>query len=275
MTIPLLILILIILISLYSVLGRKILRGHKRRKLHQKPFPRSWRIIIENNVPLFNRLPKALQGELLGHILVFLDEKKFEGAAGLQMDDEIKLTIAAQACILLLNRETDYYSRLYSIIVYPQEFQVPKKVAIDSHHHIESSETHLGESWKTGAVVLSWDHIKKDIHDFKDGSNLILHEFAHQLDQEDGSADGTPRLDRSSHYLTWARVLGREFYNLQSRIKLGIPSLLDEYGATNEAEFFAVATEFFFEKPEQLYRLHPDLYEELKKFYRQNPMEYI
>ena len=272
--IGILILLLIVLaaVAVPAILRRR--RDTRRVQLRRKPFPAEWRGILERNVPLYNHLPPHLKDQLHGLIHIFLAEKNIEGAAGLEITDEIRVTIAGQACILLLNRETDYYPRLYSIVVYPHSYEVDKPLVFSGRQHIEATETRLGESWPTGAVVLAWDHVRQGAADVHDGHNLVFHEFAHQLDQENASADGIPDLGRSSRYITWARVVGREYTGLQEHVKAGMASLLDQYGATNEAEFFAVATECFFERPDQMKKQYPELYEELRRFYRQDPSDY-
>jgi MtfA peptidase len=273
MTGALILLILVLGAFLFPAIGRKR-REARRELLRRKPFPPEWRHTLERNVPLYHHLPAALREQLHGHIQVFLAEKNFEGAAGLEISDEIRVTIAGQACILLLNREIDYYPRLYSIIVYPNQYEVDKPLFFSGQQHLEATETRLGESWPNGAVVLAWDHVRRGAADIHDGHNLVFHEFAHQLDQENARADGIPNLGRASRYITWARVVGREYRDLQQHVKTGMASLLDQYGASNEAEFFAVATECFFERPRQMKAQYPELYEELKEFYRQDPVAY-
>ena len=271
----LLILLIIVLAAVAVPAISRRRREARREQLRRKPFPPVWRGILERNVPLYNHLAPPLKEQLHGLIHIFLAEKNIEGAAGLEVSDEIRVTIAGQACILLLNRETDYYPRLYSIVVYPHSYEVDKPLFFSGRQHIEATESRLGESWPTGAVVLAWDHVRQGAADVHDGHNLVFHEFAHQLDQENASADGIPNLDRISHYITWARVVGREYKDLQQHVKSGMASLLDQYGATNEAEFFAVATECFFERPAQMKAQYPELYAELKEFYRQDPVTYI
>ncbi|MFH0953885.1 MAG: M90 family metallopeptidase [Verrucomicrobiota bacterium] len=268
-----LLLLLLAAVLVVPALARRR-RAARRERLRRKPFPAEWRAILERNVPLYRHLPEPLQQQLHGHIHVFLAEKNFEGAGGLEMNDEIRVTIAARACILLLNRPTDYYPRLYSIIVYPEAYEVDEPVYFSGSHHIESTDIHLGESGPTGAVVLAWDQASRAGRRPEDGHDLVLHEFAHQLDQENASSDGIPILQNTSGYLTWARVLGKEYRRLQRRAEAGQPTLLDQYGATNEAEFFAVATECFFDQPQQMKRQYPELYEELKRYYSQDPAAY-
>jgi Mlc titration factor MtfA (ptsG expression regulator) len=195
-------------------------------------------------------------------VAVFLDEKNFEGAGGLEMTDEIRVTIAAQACVLLLHRDTDYYPGLLSIVVYPSTFK--RK----SHKHgLEGEATLLGESHSYDRVVLAWDSVRSGAANMHDAHNVVLHEFAHQLDYEDGLYDGTPALPNRSAIRTRAKVFSEDFAQLSAEGD----AVLDGYGAENSAEFFAVATETFFEKPEQLRSTHPKLYEQLALYFKQDP----
>jgi len=248
-------------------------RQARRERLFASPFRDDWVAILQRNVPLYQLLPEPLRRELHGHINVFLDEKNFEGCGGLEVTDEIRVTIAAQACILLLNRNTKCYPRLVSILVYPSAY-VANKVRQGGSTEVVGDQARLGESWQHGAVVLSWDDVMRGSRDIKDGHNVVLHEFAHQLDQEDGSADGTPILEQRSSYVVWARVLSRDYEELRKKVRRGRRTVIGHYGATNEAEFFAVLTETFFEKPKQLRVKHPELYDEIKDFYKVNPLEW-
>lgn len=243
----------------------------RRERRRAEPFPAGWLEIIERNVPYYGRLPEPDRTELQGHIQVFLDEKHFEGCGGLELTDEIKVTIAAQACLLLLHRETDYYKRLITILVYPSAYVANGVESLGGGLVLEGPQGRLGEAWTDGVVVLSWDDVRSGAADIRDGQNVVLHEFAHQLDQEDGVADGAPTLAHRSSYVAWARHLGSEYEQLRKDENQGRKTVLDTYGATNPAEFFAVATECFFEKPAQLRKKHPELYEELKAYYRQDP----
>lgn len=203
---------------------------------------------------------------------MFLAEKNFEGCGGLEMTDEIQVTIAAQACILLLHCPHDYYPGLVSIVVYPSTYRAPKRRLFPDGTVSDHPEPRAGEAWLHGTIVLSWDAVKRSAAAVTDGYNVVFHEFAHRLDQEDGRADGAPILPSLARYASWARVLGREYGALQMDTEAGRQTLLDKYGATDPAEFFAVVTECFFEQPAQLKARHPQLYEELKTFYRQDPV---
>ncbi|WP_437965622.1 M90 family metallopeptidase [Sorangium sp. So ce260] len=247
------------------------LRRRRRAAVRRAPFPPAWRAILDRNVPCFGRLPAEDQEELLGHIQVFLAEKPFEGCGGLEVTDEIRVTVAAQACLLLLHRETDYYPDLEVILVYPSTYVARGREVRDGGVVVEGGRARLGESWSRGAVVLAWDGVLAGAADVSDGHNLVLHEFAHQLDQEEGPADGAPELPERSMYAAWARILGREYERLLRDEASLKRTVIDPYGATNPAEFFAVVTEAFFEKPRKLRAKHPELYDQLKAFYRQDP----
>ncbi|MDH3217013.1 MAG: zinc-dependent peptidase [Candidatus Krumholzibacteria bacterium] len=251
------------------------MKKRRRQRLLAAPFPPAWLEHIERNFPLYRRLPARDQQELLGHIKVFVAEKHFEGCGGLEITDEIRVTIAAQACLLLLNRKTDYYPRVTSILVYPSAYIARAYDRAGGGAVSEFDDVRLGEAWSHGTVVLSWDDVKHGAADIRDGRNLVLHEFAHQLDGESGTTRGAPVLEQHSMYVAWARVLGDAYEKLRSDAVRGRRTVLDTYGATNEAEFFAVITEAFFERPKELKRTHPELYDQLKAFYRQDPMSYF
>lgn len=248
------------------------LKRIRRKRLRQKPFPQSRIDILRKNVPLYGRLSAADQQELHGHIQVFLAEKYFEGCGGLTVTEEMRVTIAAQACILLLHRKTGYYPKLVSILVYPNAYLAHHRERNAAGLVTEEIQQRLGESWSHGTVVVSWDDVRAGAADAQDGHNVVYHEFAHQLDIEDGQqADGSVILPRRSMYIAWARILGREYVALKRAVAAGRKTVLDSYATTSPAEFFAVATECFFETPVLLKMKHPELYEELKLYYQQDP----
>jgi len=221
-------------------------------------------------------MPEELQMQIQGLIQVFLDEKRFIGAGGLDITDEMRVTVAAQACLLLLNRSTQVYPNLHTIFMYPSAYRTTRETTTQSGTVAKPAQTRLGESWTRGPVVLAWDHSKQGGRNFRDGRNVVIHEFAHQLDQADGVADGTPILDDKRSYASWAETLGYEFGELQRRAgKRHRRAVLDAYGATNEAEFFAVASESFFEKPKQMADKHSELFEELKAYYQVDPTQWL
>ncbi|HEY1685158.1 MAG TPA: M90 family metallopeptidase [Tepidisphaeraceae bacterium] len=249
--------------------------GFKTRRINRlrsQPFPSSWVSILLQNVAYYEQLSSAEQQELQRTINVFVAEKNFEGCGGLEMTDEIRVTIAAYACILLLHIEHhNYYPRLQSILVYPHAYMVPEAQQIVGSLVLGGDSMRSGESWGDGVVVIAWDHVRHRPTEHGSSGNVVLHEFAHQLDQEKGMATGAPVLPKTSMYQAWARILGREYQALSDAAAADRPTLLDKYGATNPAEFFAVATESFFEQPIQLKELHAELYEELKLYYGQDP----
>jgi MtfA peptidase len=246
-----------------------------RRQLRAQPFPANWRSIVARNMPIFRRLPRADQAELLGHIQVFLDEKYFEGCGGLEVTDDIRVTIAAQACLLLLHRQTDYYPRLVTILVYPSAYIAREDRYLGDNIWEQGDDARLGHTGsRMGSLVLAWDEARRGAADPADGTNLVLHEFAHQLDFEDSQTDGAPCLSTRRESLAWARVMRREFETLRRADEAGTPTILDKYGTTNPAEFFAVATEAFFERPRALRAKQPEIYAQLAGFYRQDPARY-
>jgi MtfA peptidase len=252
-----------------------LLKQHRRRRLRVQPFPKDWLKTIERNVSFFRRLSASDQAELLGHMQVFLAEKRFEGCDGLEITDEVRVTIAAQACLLLLHRKTDYFPRLLTILIYPSQYVAEEKRQIHEHVWEEGKTVRLGETGRQlGAVVFAWDAVKSGATDSADGKNVVIHEFAHQLDFENYATDGAPSLATREQQLSWREVMKAEFASLRAADETGIPTLLDTYGATDPAEFFAVSVEAFFERPRALRARHPKLYAELQKYFRQNPVEY-
>ncbi|HEY3254306.1 MAG TPA: M90 family metallopeptidase [Polyangiaceae bacterium] len=245
-------------------------KNRRREALRQQPLSLDERAVLDKNIPYLRGLSSEDRSELEALVRIFLAEKSFEGCGGLVLTDEIKLTIAGQACLLLLHRETDIYPNVDSILVYPSAYRVPTQQH-EGMVVIEEDQARLGESWQRGLVVLAWDHVLSGAEQPRDGQNVVLHEFAHQLDSEDGVMNGTPDLGARARFTAWAHVLGDEFDELSQRLHAGRTSDIDPYGATNPAEFFAVLTEMFFEKPRALQRRHPELYAELADFYKQDP----
>ncbi len=213
-------------------------------------------------------MPGLLRQELRRHVPVFLAEKRFYGCGGLEISEAIRLLIAAQACLLILNRKTDYYGKLQSILVYPSAFVVNRELVDEAGVCTTRREPRIGESWEVGRVIIAWDEMEGDAGDRLEGENIVLHEFAHQLDQEDGVTDGTPVLDSVARYRMWAEMLGSEFRTLRDKASRGEATVMAHYGAEDAGEFFAVATESFFEQPERLSREHPALYAALRDYYR-------
>jgi MtfA peptidase len=251
------------------------LKQRRRHRLRAGPFRDDWLATIKRDVAFFHRLSATDQAELLGHVQVFLADKRFEGCDGFEITDEVRVTIAAQACLLLLHRNTDYFPRLLTILVYPSTYLVEERQHLHGHVWQEGKIARLGETGRwLDALVLAWDAVKSGAAYPSDGKNVVLHEFAHQLDYENQAEDGTPALATRDQQLSWQEVMRTEFESLRAADETGIPTLLDTYGANNPAEFFAVSTEAFFERPRALRACHPKLYAELRKYFQQDPVEY-
>ena len=256
------------------LLARPWLAERRRSRLRAQAFPAAWRRVLQQRVPYVARLPADLQLQLKQHIQVFLAEKPFLACGGITLTDEIRVTIAAQACLLLLNRSAGYFPNLRQILVYPGPFVV-NRVRTDNAGLLQDLRQVLsGESWSQGQVILSWDDVLEGAADPHDGRNVVIHEFAHQLDQETGHANGAPRLRSRASYRSWSRVLGQEFAALRQRAAAGETSLLSDYGATEPGEFFAVASEAFFELPGRMAQEHPHLYAELRRLYCVDPLSW-
>jgi len=243
--------------------------ARRRRRLRARPLAPSMRAAIRANVPLVGRLPAALVRRLEADVQVFLAETRFFGCAGFEVTDEVRATIAAQACMLTLARGRGY-PRLRQVLVYPGAFLVERVRPEPSGILQEHSQVLSGESWVQGQVVLSWEDVIAGTRDPDDGRNVVVHEFAHQLDQAKGYANGAPWMDAAQRQ-RWSAVLAQAYGELQWRASQGVASVLSDYGATAPAEFFAVACEAFFERPAALAADHPDLYRELRDFFRLDP----
>lgn len=241
----------------------------RRRRLLAAELPTEWQAVLET-IPLYRRMPGELRKPLHGILQVLMAEKRFEGCGGQVITDEIRVTILGQAAMLLLSRKTRYFRRLKTIYVYPTSFAAESS-EFDGVVVTEEVSEHLGESWQNGPVVLAWEDVLEDVNGVRRGDNVVLHEFAHQLDQEDGEADGAPPLESASGYPRWAQVFGEEFEKLKSGKER---SVISEYGAEDPAEFFATATEAFFEKSRALRDRHPNLYQELKGYYKVDPAQW-
>jgi Mlc titration factor MtfA (ptsG expression regulator) len=247
-------------------------RRRRRRALRALPFPDEWRGYVDGNIPLFARLSADDQAEVLAHARVLLAEKHFEGCGGLELTDEIRVTIAVQAARLLLHRETEYFPTVRSILVYPSTMAHSQETHLGSGIRQESRVAITGlATGRMGAIILAWDESKRGLAKPSDGRDVILHEFAHEIDFQDRSFDGTPRLPSGSAYRAWARTMQSEFDAHTAAVDANARTFIDAYGATNPAEFFAVLTEHFFEQPNELRERHSALYERLSEFYRQDP----
>ncbi|MDJ0677829.1 MAG: zinc-dependent peptidase [Calothrix sp. MO_167.B42] len=270
-----LIILLITVLIVTWILISPILTKQRHKRIKNLPFPPLWNAIITNNLPIYPRLSPSERRRLQGHIQVFLKSKQFIGCQGFQVTEEIKVIVAAIACLLLLNERGKYFPRLRSILIYPTTYFVNETIAASDYVVEEKRTARLGESWTNDQLVLSWEQVEQDTHNWQDGHNVVLHEFAHQLDQEDGKAQGVPILKSNSDYQVWAEVMTAAYQQLCHDVERDKKTVINSYGATNPAEFFAVATETFFEKPQQLFKKHQNLYELLQRYYQVEPMKWL
>jgi Mlc titration factor MtfA (ptsG expression regulator) len=248
------------------------LRGWRRLRVRQQPFPPAWREVLRRRMPLFSQLPADLQLQAKKQAQVLLAEVPFIGCRGLRVTDEMRVLVAVQAALLLLNRGAGGFGLLRQVLLYPEPFIVERAQPDGAGLVDESRRVLAGESWQQGQVVLSWPDVLAGAAVPDDGHNVVIHEFAHQLDQAHGGANGAPWLPGQAARQRWARTLQAEYQALQARLARGEAGLIDPYGAQSPAEFFAVCSEVFFEKPQALARTHPALFAELAACYRTNPL---
>lgn len=256
-------------------------RNRRRRRLLEEPFPQAWEQYLEQNFGHWKYLSEEEKSTLRDLVRIFVREKYWEGCGGLRLTDEIRVTIAAQACLLILHHGIDTYRRLRTILVYPSGYMSPMSNRVGRGVVLESSAPVLGQAHFGGPIILSWHHAREGGRQPYSGRNLVYHEFAHKLDSLNGIMNGTPLLKDRDLYDRWVSVMTREYEELvnssDTRQFWGFTpvrqprTLLRPYGATNPSEFFAVATEVFFEQPQELREAHPKLYDVLRDFYQQDP----
>jgi Mlc titration factor MtfA (ptsG expression regulator) len=249
-------------------------RDHRREKILATPFPVEWKNCIEHNVAHYQRLDESQQKHLRDLVQVFVAEKHWEGCGGLILTDEIRVTIAAEACLMILALPHDLYRQVESIFVYPSTVITPERKlgVFEATGNVSSgSFPILGEAQLRGPVILVWDSVLQSARHPESGHNVVYHEFAHKLDMLSGEANGTPVLETKEQYRRWVEVCSKEFLRLRALSGSGKQTFLDSYGATNEAEFFAVVTEQFFDKPVEMKNHCAELYDVLQEFYRQDP----
>lgn len=254
----------------------RVTRSHKQKRrqaLASQPFPDAWRRLLRQRFPLYRQLPAELQTRLEGFIHIFLDEKTFLGRGGMTINDDVRLLISAQACLLILNKSTDFYPGFQTILVYPDVYQAQ---ALQNQHGVVSQHQQLraGESWHRGPVVVAWSSVVEGAEDPEDGENVVFHEFSHKLDEEDSVMDGTPVLTSREQYSEWVRAFSEEYEQLVDQVADHRFHYIDAYGAHSPAEFFAVVTEAFFEQPQQMSQQHPELYRQLRDFYALDPLSW-
>ena len=252
------------------------LKDYRRKEILKEPFPAKWREILEKRVTHYSFLNSDEKIHLEQLVQVFIAEKKFEGCNGLEITDEIRVVISSEACLLILGLPHDLFRQFVTIIVYPSTIITPlSKVGVFTQcPFFERPGIAIsGQAFKRGPVILVWDAVKRGARHPETGHNVVYHEFAHILDMFDGTADGTPELHSRDQYRIWAKIFSEEFFELRSKAEKGKKTFLDPYGAENEAEFFAVATEFFFDKPVKMQKNHKALYDVLAGFYLQDTAE--
>lgn len=240
-----------------SVVG--FFRRWRRKRILARPFPPAWLAILERQLSFYGRLTETQRRRFCQDLQIFLAEKRFFGAGGLTVTEEMKVVVAAVAVRLVLGLDLSYYDRMSEVVIYPDDFRRP-----------DTTGTLLGEFHRWGTVVLSWSAVLAGLADPCDGHDTAAHEFAHVLDKSGGSMSGTPRLRTKEHYRPWAEVMSRHFFRLREGAAEEADVLRD-YGGKNEAEFFAVAVESFFERSRRMRDETPDLYHELSRFFGQDP----
>jgi len=255
-----------------------LLTGVVRRLLERRatadarrPVPEAWLGVVHARLPYLAALPPDDRDRLLRHARGLLATVTWEGAGGLALTDEMRLVIAAQAALLTWKRDDLPFPRLKTVLVYPTTFRPAAKFEWVRGPTRERETPELGESWPDGTIVLAWDDVVRGATAPHDGHNVVLHEFAHQLDSANGLSDGVPTLPAGLSTEAWQGSLDRAYRELERSVAAGADSPVDSYGLTNRAEFFAVATEAFFERPAALRSADPDLYRRLTELYAQDP----
>jgi MtfA peptidase len=248
--------------------GPPLWTAWRRAHIRRQPFPAAWRALLRQRMPSYRRLPADQQLRLKKHVQVLLAEVPFIGCAGQPITDEVRVLVAAQAALLQLGRRQPDFPALRQVLVYPAGFVVPRRRTEAGGVVHEQRQALLGESWQHGLVVLSWADVLAGAADPQDGRNVVLHEFAHQLDQASGGANGTPWIPGRERARRWAAVMSAEYATLRQRLARGEAGLIDPYGATDPAEFFAVVTELYFERGAVLAQAHPALFAVLAEHYR-------
>ena len=255
--------------------GPPVWNALRRQRIRHQPFPPAWRDILRRRMPAFAQLPTDVQLQLKKLAQVLIAEKPFIGCAGLVVTDEMRVLVSVQAALLLLRRGAGYFPQLRQVLIYPGAFVVDRSHAGAAGLVHEERRALAGESWQQGQVLLSWQDVLAGAADPHDGHNVVIHEFAHQLDQESGAANGAPWLREPVRRARWAQVLGHEFQALQERLAQAETGLIEPYAATHAAEFFAVVSELFFEKPAELALAHRALFAEFCGYYGVNPLHWM
>lgn len=245
------------------------LKTRRRRAIRERPWPSGWEEILRRNVRQMQWLDEAGREQLRGWIAVFVAEKSFEGCGGMEITDEVRVSIAAQAGLAVLGFEEEFYDRLKSVLVYPGDYLVPRSTALEGGGELEWQEARLGETWAGGSVVFSWPRVVEGGR-LRDGPrSVVIHECAHAIDMLDGEIDGVPPLPTGRG--EWARAIASCRERFETMLDDGRFTALDEYAAEGPGEFFAVASECFFQDPHRLIRSDRQLYDLLREAWRQDP----
>lgn len=239
----------------------------EQRILEQSQFTNADWQLVAKQIPILERLTEAELAHLFELATLFLHDKSFTGAQGFTITDNVKQTIALQACLPILNIGLDSYDGWTSIIVYPRAFKSESTITDEYGIVHQKNQSRSGEAWQRGPVILSWDDVEHAGN--RDGHNVVIHEFVHKLDMLNGRANGFPPMQPDMDPTRWTETMARGFEDFQKHPKSG----LDRYGATNPAEFFAVLSEVFFETPDKLIAAYPEIYEIMVKFFRQSPLQ--
>ncbi len=266
LAITVLILFFIIFFTLF-LLRRK---SAKRKRLNREPFHNDWHKYLCDNVEIYNHLPTDIRKKLQDKVKIFVAEKNFEGCGGLELTPLHKVIIAAMACLPIVNGDDNLYPYLRNIIIYPEVYQNKNRSSAGTNIVTETPHYVSGESWGTGTLILAWNICLKDCQHYGTGSNVIIHEFTHQLDSENGPTDGIPAIYNEELLIEWEKLFRKEFLSFRTNTHHKY-DVIDDYGAVNAAEFYAVCAETFFELPRQLQKQHPAIYKEFKKFYNLDP----
>ena len=267
---PQLLIIGMALAAVAVVLMRRRVRAQRIRQFANQSLDPQLLKLLRQHMPLYERMPPELQQRLQGLVNVFLNDKSFFGSGGLEITDEMRLAVAGNACLLLLTREDPCFPGSGTILLYPDTIVSPQVHYEGAVVH-EGQSARLGESWQRGPVILSWADVLRGVNNPDDGQNVVIHEFAHKLDEENAAMDGLPVLREHADYPEWARVMSEEFADLIKRVQHNRNKVLSGYGSTSPAEFFAVASEVFFEKGKRMQDRLPKLYAQLEQYYGVDP----
>jgi len=249
-------------------------KNRRRAKILATPFPADWLSILQEHVGHYAVLSASDQQKLRNAVQIMVAEKEWEGCRGLELTDTMRVTIAALAAVLILGLDDYYFDDVATILVYPNEYVVKEERALAGGATLEEESDRLGEAHYRGPVILSWDEIRENAHHPGYGQNLVFHEFAHKLDLLNGDFDGTPNLPTDELAKRWAKIMNDEYRRLQRAEERQQETLLDPYGANDPAEFFAVATECFFDAPQAMQQTYPKLYELFRDYFRQDPAKW-